>query len=152
MRANSRAKSGPYILDLIFHIRIFRSAYSILAPLVFVSCPRAIPTCLASSSLKEAARHTEAGKQALVTPFSKCSPRAPLGPSETFIRGIPSLSIGFVSQKFEPANSRAFSLTVIFFTNFSRSGELHVAEPMVKGVKIVTVTTANAKRKTMLGH
>jgi hypothetical protein len=59
-------------------------AYNTEAPLDFVSSASARPIRRASSSLKDAARLTAAGKQAALAPFPDISaPLAPLGPSET---------------------------------------------------------------------
>ena len=75
-------------------------------------CPNPFPMLLARGLSNVAARDTDAGKQALANPPLNATPLAPLGPSEVFNDGTPSLSTGLVVQKSRPARSEIFSSVV----------------------------------------
>ena len=83
------------------------------APFALVSWPNARPTRSTKSGFQVAASATPAGKQADVGPSKVLAPRAPTGPSVTFITGMPSRSTGTVCQKSAPASMATFSSKVI---------------------------------------
>ena len=76
------------------------------------SRPMAAPTSRTSSGSQVAPRAVPQGKQADVVP-TKFEPRAPLGPSVTLMRGMPTRGTGVVCQASEPAASEIFSSSVI---------------------------------------
>ena len=88
-------------------------ANKICAPLALVSSPKALPTCSTSAVFQVAASATPAGKQADLGPLLPDAPRAPTGPSVTFITGTPRRSTGTVCHKSAPAKRETFSLKVI---------------------------------------
>src|SRR5579885_1030687 len=82
------------------------------APLLFVSWASACPMRSTRAVFQVEASAMPEGKQAAVVPPAKVSPRAPLGPSETFKAGMPSRSITTVCHISAPASSETFSSSV----------------------------------------